>query len=94
MGWADTFSFDKDVQDAVNRLYVAKQDEEIGRRLQPYTEVIKALVQAQAQRSFGDKTDGRLPTTFFGMPPEVVGPLLGVQQNAARPVSAPATPAR
>ena len=96
MGWADTFSFDKDVQDAVNRLYVAKQDEEIGRRLQPYTEVIKALAQAQAQRSFGDKTDGRLPTTFFGMPPEVVGPLLGVQQNAQRasaPV-APAAPAR
>jgi hypothetical protein len=94
MGWADTFSFDKDVQDAVNRLYVAKQDEEIGRRLQPYTEVIKALAQAQAQRSFGDKTDGRLPTTFFGMPPEVVGPLLGVQQNAARPVAAPAAPVR
>jgi hypothetical protein len=94
MGWADTFTFDKDVQDAVNRLYVAKQDEEIGRRLQPYTEVIKALAQAQAQRSFGDKTDGRLPTTFFGMPPEVVGPLLGVQQNAARPAAAPAAPAR
>jgi hypothetical protein len=90
MGWADTFSFDKDVQDAVNRLYVAKQDEEIGRRLQPFTEVIKALAQAQAQRSFGDKTDGRLPTTFFGMPPEVVGPLLGVQQNSLRPAAAPA----
>ena len=86
MGWADTFNFDKDVQDAVNRLYIAKQDEEIGRRLQPYTEVIKALAQAQAQRSFGDKTDGRLPTT-----PEVVGPLLGVPQNVPRP---PAPPAR
>ena len=94
MGWADTFTFDKDVQDAVNRLYVAKQDEEIGRRLQPYTEVIKALAQAQAQRSFGDKTDGRLPTTFFGMPPEVVGPLLGAQQSAPRPAAAPAAPAR
>jgi hypothetical protein len=91
MGWADTFTFDKEVQDAVNRLYIAKQDEDIGRRLQPYTEVIKALAQAQAQRSFGDKTDGRLPTTFFGMPPEVVGPLLGVQQNLPR---APAAPAR
>jgi hypothetical protein len=85
MGWADTFTFDKDVQDAVNRLYIAKQDEEIGRRLQPYTEVIKALAQAQAQRSFGDKTDGKLPTTFFGMPPEVVGPLLGTQPNPQRP---------
>ena len=92
MGWADTFSFDKDVQDAVNRLYVAKQDEEVGRRPQPYTEVIKALAlaQAQAQRSFGDKTDGKLPTTFFAMPPEVVGPLLGVPQNLPRPVAAPA----
>jgi hypothetical protein len=94
MGWADTFSFDKDVQDAVNRLYIAKQDEEIGRRLQPYTEVIKALAQAQAQRSFGDKTDGRLPTTFFGMPPEVVGPLLGGPANLPRPVAAPSAPAR
>jgi hypothetical protein len=94
MGWADTFTFDKEVQDAVNRLYIAKQDEDIGRRLQPYTEVIKALAQAQAQRSFGDKTDGRLPTTFFGMPPEVVGPLLGAQLNQPRPVAAPAPPAR
>jgi hypothetical protein len=92
MGWADTFTFDKDVQNAVNRLYVAKQDEEIGRRLQPYTEVIKALAQAQAQRSFGDKSDGKLPTTYFGMPPEVVGPLLGA--NVPRPVAAPAAPAR
>ena len=92
MGWADTFTFDKEVQDSVNRLYIAKQDEEIGRRLQPYAEVIKA--QAQAQRSFGDKTDGRLPTTFFGMPPEVVGPLLGTQQQTLpRPPAAPA-PAR
>jgi hypothetical protein len=89
MGWADTFTFDKEVQDAVNRLYIAKQDEDIGRRLQPYTEVIKALAQAQAQRSFGDKTDGRLPTTFFGMPPEVVGPLLGVQQNLPRALATP-----
>ena len=91
VGWADTFTFDKEVQDAVNRLYIAKQDEEIGRRLQPYTDVIKAMAQAQAQRSFGDKTDGRLPTTFFGMPPEVVGPLLGAPQ--ARPPAPPA-PAR
>jgi hypothetical protein len=91
VGWADTFAFDKEVQDAVNRLYIAKQDEEIGRRLQPYTDVIKAMAQAQAQRSFGDKTDGRLPTTFFGMPPEVVGPLLGAPQ--ARPPAPPA-PAR
>jgi hypothetical protein len=94
MGWADTFSFDKEVQDAVNRLYIAKQDEDIGRRLQPYTEVIKALAQAQAQRSFGDKSDGKLPTTFFGMPPEVVGPLLGMQQNGPRAPAAPAAPAR
>jgi hypothetical protein len=91
VGWADTFTFDKEVQDAVNRLYIAKQDEDIGRRLQPYTDVIKALAQAQAQRSFGDKTDGRLPTTFFGMPPEVVGPLLGAPQP--RP-PAPPSPAR
>jgi hypothetical protein len=90
MGWADTFTFDKEVQDAVNRLYIAKQDEEIGRRLQPYTDVIKALAQAQAQRAFGDRTDGRLPTTFFGMPPEMIGPLLGTQQQGApRPLAQP-----
>jgi hypothetical protein len=53
-----------------------------GRRLQPYTEVDKALAHAQARRSFGDKTDGRLPTTFFGMPPGLVSAPLGVQHRA------------
>jgi len=68
----------------------------LGRPAEPQRWAVLYLgsLKAQAQRSFGDKTDGRLPTTFFGMPPEVVGPLLGTQQqNLPRPPAAPA-PAR
>lgn len=76
IGWADTFSFDGKVQDAVNRKYIALQDEDIAKRLQPYSSIIMALAQAQATRSFGDKTDGRLPTTFFGSPPAIIDQLV------------------
>ena len=36
IGWADTFTFDHDVQDAVNRRYVAAQDKEIAIALAPF----------------------------------------------------------
>ena len=79
----------------LTQLYL-KRSEKFGQRLNAYARLTPeiALAQAQAQRSFGDKTDGRLPTTFFGMPPEVVGPLLGVQQNLPPAATTPAIPAR
>ena len=62
VGWADTFNFDRSIQDAINRVYIAKQDELIAKQLAPYTEIIKSLSIASTIRSFGDKTDGKLPT--------------------------------
>ena len=54
--------------------------------LQPYTATIQALAAAQALRSFGDKTDGKFPTTIVGLPPET-GALLGtlLSAGAVRP---------
>lgn len=92
IGWADTFGFDHDVQNAVNRKYIALQDEDIAKRLQPYSDIIKALAVAQATRTFGDKTDGKLPQTYVGMTPEVTA-VLGQLLRTPAPAVAPA-PAR
>jgi hypothetical protein len=91
IGWADTFTFDKPIQDAVNRVYIATQDEAIARKLQPYTEVIEALAAAQALRAFGEKTDGKLPTTIVGLPPQtgaLLSTLLKANETAPAPTSA------
>jgi hypothetical protein len=76
IGWADTFAFDKEVQDAVNRRYIASQDQAIATSLAPYADTIQKLAAAQALRSFGEHSDGKLPTTIVGLPPELGG-LLG-----------------
>jgi hypothetical protein len=75
IGWADTFTFDHAVQDAVNRRYIATQDQAIATALAPYAATIQALAAADALRSFGQKSDGRLPSTIVGLPPEL-GPLM------------------
>jgi hypothetical protein len=82
IGYADTFTFDPDVQQAVNRRYVATQDQAIAALLSPYAATIQALAAADALRSFGTKTDGRLPTTIVGLPPEL-GPLLATLLKSA-----------
>ncbi|HEV2549919.1 MAG TPA: SPFH domain-containing protein [Stellaceae bacterium] len=84
VGWADTFTFDKEVQDAVNRRYIANKDQEIAAALQPYANVIQALAAAQALRAFGEKTDGKLPTTIVGLPPEL-GAILGTVLRSGPP---------
>jgi len=76
IGWADTFTFDKEVQDAVNRRYIAAQDKEIATALAPYADTIQKLAAAHALRAFGDHSDGKLPTTIVGLPPDIGG-LLG-----------------
>src|SRR5258708_2776027 len=75
VGWADTFTFDPAVQEAVNRRYIATQDQAVAAALAPYTATIQALAAADALRSFGRKTDGKLPTTIVGLPTEL-GPLM------------------
>jgi hypothetical protein len=68
IGWADTFTFDHEVQQAINRRYIASQDQAVAAALAPYTATIQALAAAEALRSFGQKTDGKLPTTIVGLP--------------------------
>jgi hypothetical protein len=94
VGWADTFTFDKEVQEAVNRRYIASQDQAIAQALQPYAATIQALAAAQALRAFGEKTDGKLPTTIVGLPPEA-GALLGtlLSTGVVRPPAPAPAPA-
>ena len=87
IGWADTFTFDHVVQEAVNRRYVASQDQAIAALLAPYTATIQALAAADALRAFGQKTDGRLPSTIVGLPPEL-GPLMSTLLKSAPPAPA------
>jgi hypothetical protein len=89
IGWADTFTFDPAVQQAVNRRYVATQDQAIAALLAPYATTIQALAAADALRSFGAKTDGRLPSTIVGLPAEL-GPLMGTLLRSGPAQPAPA----
>jgi len=89
IGWADTFEFDKDVQQAVNRRYIATQDKEVATALGPYADTIQKLAAAYALRSFGDHSDGKLPTTIVGLPPDLGG-LLGTLLRAGAPPPPPA----
>ena len=84
IGWADTFTFDKDIQDAVNRRYIAAQDKEIAAALAPYADTIEKLAAAGALRSFGAHSDGKLPTTIVGLPTDI-GALLTALLKAAGP---------
>lgn len=85
LGWADTFTFDKEVQEAVNRRYIAAQDQAIAQALAPHAETIQKLAAAQALRAFGEHTDGRLPGTIVGLPADVLGLLNSLLKSAAPP---------
>jgi hypothetical protein len=92
VGWADTFEFDPAVQAAINRRYIASQDKYVAEQLAPYVATIQALAAADALRSFGAKTDGKLPTTIVGLPTGVGGllsTLLNPSAPSATPVPAP-----
>ena len=93
IGWADTFTFDPAVQDAVDRRYIASQDQAIAAELAPYASTIQALAAADALRSFGRKSDGHLPTTIVGLPTDLgglLGTLLRSGSAAPAPGAAPA----
>jgi len=90
IGWADTFTFDPAVQEAVNRRYIATQDQAIAAMLAPHTATIQALAGAEALRAFGHKTDGKLPSTIVGLPPEA-GPLMNTLLKAGSPDKSPPT---
>jgi hypothetical protein len=69
--------------------YTALQDEDIARR-SSVLDIIRALG-ALATRTFGDKTDGRLPQTYVGMTPEIAAVLGQLLHAPAEPVG-PAAP--
>lgn len=92
IGWADTFTFDRSVQDAVNRRYITTQDQAIASLLAPYASMIQSLAAAEALRSFGQKSDGKLPTTIVGSPTEL-GTLPGtLLPSAPGAITAPHAP--
>jgi hypothetical protein len=72
------------------RTDIASQDQAIAALLASYAATIQSLVAADALRSFGHKTDGRLPTTIVGLPTEL-GPLMSTLLRAG-PDAASQTP--
>lgn len=63
VGWADTFTFDHSVQDAVNRRYVASQDVKIAEQMAPHVATLQGLSNAEATRTVAGKWDGKAPST-------------------------------
>ncbi len=86
IGWGDTFGFDEAIQKSVNSRYIAAQDRKNADLLAPVTATIQTLAAANAQRSFGEKTDGKLPTTFVGPAPEIASPFLTMPAAPKSPV--------
>lgn len=91
LGWADTFTFAKEVQDAIDRRYISVQEAAIAQALMPYQDTIQALAAAHALRKFGEHSDGKLPTTIMNLPTDV-NSLLGATLGTGR-ISAPKAPA-
>ena len=81
VGWADTFTFDQAVQEAVNRRYIAsriRRSPHCSRRTpRPFSRWRRRMRCARSEH-----TDGRLPTTIVGLPPDLGG-LMGTLLRAA-----------
>ena len=67
VGQAGTWTFDQPVQDAINRRYIAGQDEVVAETLAPYAQTIMTLAVAEGVRSAVGKFDGKLPQTLSGL---------------------------
>lgn len=63
IGWADTFTFENKVQDAINRRYVADREKEIAAELGPVTATVQALATAEATRTVANKWNGATPSS-------------------------------
>jgi SPFH domain / Band 7 family len=63
IGWADTFTFDPKVQDAINRQFVAGKEKDIAAQLGPVTETVQALATAEATRTIANKWNGATPSS-------------------------------
>ena len=94
IGWADTFTFDPAVQDAVNRRYVASQDQAIAAALAPYASTIQALARrTRCGRSATRVTAGCRPPSSACRP--ILAALLGtlLRSGAGAPMRCPRTQA-
>jgi hypothetical protein len=72
IGWADTFSFDAKVQDALNRKYEAVKNAEIASQMAPYVGTLQGLAWVDSIRELGKKWNGSIPSqvslfTFDGI---------------------------
>ncbi len=91
-GWADTFTFDPKVQDAINRIYVAKADAAIADNLKDKVQVIQGLAVATAVR---EKWNGAGPAqvSLWWMPESLTG-AMGRLFGGLVPSAAPAQSAK
>ena len=83
LGWVGTVSFDRTVQSAMNRKYVASKDAEIAALLAPHADVLRTLAIVDATRTLAAKSDGHGPQTIVGLPPaaaDLLQTLVGVAQ--------------
>jgi hypothetical protein len=63
IGWGDTLQFSHEVQSALDRRFVASQDIEVAKAMQPYTPTLQALATAQSTRTVAEKWNGALPSS-------------------------------
>jgi len=91
LGWAGTFSFDADIQDAINRVYVAEKQKAIAGMLAPHVDTIQAIASADALRTVANKFDGKLPTSLslWSLPEVVTKMFSGSGKDAKSGVAAP-----
>lgn len=74
VGWADTWTFDKEVQEALNRHFAALQEQDIAVRLQPFVSTLQGLSMADTMRKWNGGTPGSVSLTLL---PQGLNDLLG-----------------
>jgi hypothetical protein len=91
IGWADTFNFDHDVQESVNKLFKAQTEAKVAALLAPHVATLQGVAAANAV--YGMKP--QLPTTYVGNPLGLNGLvdmfLLNGQAGVAKPTQAAPT---
>lgn len=75
IGYADTLSFDHDVQDAINRAYIATQEAKIAASMAPHVATLQGLASAEATRTISKKWDGKVPNSvsLWWLSPAAIG---------------------
>jgi hypothetical protein len=83
LGWADTFEFDNDVQQAINDNWTAKE-------IEPVLPVLRTKVLLDATEKASTKWNGSLPTSVSGfwlLPSEVMDAIVNWFKPPAAPVA-------